>query len=156
MCVLSRVQFFATPQTAVRQAHLSMGSPRLEYCNGFPTVGDPPHPGVKPKNPTLQGDSLPLSRLGSPGEPHFMARTAQSCPARTQAHRPNQEVNERSPPVLPGSGAHRRPPVVSVPLVRLTPASWAKQVKLIHARLPGPGAARAEWALCEKAGILLV
>ena len=33
---LSRVQLFATPWTAARQAPLSMGFPRQEYCDGVP------------------------------------------------------------------------------------------------------------------------
>ena len=36
MCVLSRVQLFATPWTVTHQAPLPMGFPRQEYCNGLP------------------------------------------------------------------------------------------------------------------------
>ena len=151
VCALSRVQLFVTPRTAAHQAHLSMGSPRQEYWSGFPTLGDPPHPGIEPKSPTLQGDSLPLSHLGSPREPCFMSRTTQSCPSI-----PTRRSTRGHRPVLPGSGTCRCPLDVLAPLVRLRPASWAKQVKLIYARLSVPGAAQAEGALCEKTGILLV
>ena len=43
------------------QASLSMGFPRQEYWSGlpFPPPGDCPHPGIKPKSPALQADSLP-------------------------------------------------------------------------------------------------
>ena len=44
--------------------------PRQEYWSGlpFPSPGDRPHPGFKPRSvtPALQADSLPLSHLGSP------------------------------------------------------------------------------------------
>ena len=58
---------FATPCTVARQAPLSMGFPREEYWSGlpFPSPGDLPNPGIKPKSPVLQADSLPLSHLGS-------------------------------------------------------------------------------------------
>ena len=45
---LSRVPLFTTPQTAARQAPLSMGFPRQEHWSGlpFPPPRDLPHPGV--------------------------------------------------------------------------------------------------------------
>ena len=53
----------ASPWTVVHQAPLSMGSSRQEYWTGlpFPTPGDLPDPGIEPKSPVLQVDSLPLS-----------------------------------------------------------------------------------------------
>ena len=44
-----------------------MGFPRQEYWSGlpFPSPGDLPKPGIKPRSPAWQVDSLPLS-LGSP------------------------------------------------------------------------------------------
>ena len=61
----TQVPPFVTPGTI---AHLSMGFFRQEYCRGllFPTPGDLPDPGIKPKSPALQPDSLSLSHLGSP------------------------------------------------------------------------------------------
>ena len=58
--VLSHVQFFATPWTVARQAPLSVESSRQEHWNGlpFPSLGDPPNPGVEPVSPeslTLAG-----------------------------------------------------------------------------------------------------
>ena len=43
------------------QAHLSMGFPRQGYWVGlpFPSSGDLPDPGIKPRSPALQADSLP-------------------------------------------------------------------------------------------------
>ena len=50
---LSRVQFFATPWTAARQAPWSMGFPRQEYWSGLPCPppGDLPDPGIEPMSP---------------------------------------------------------------------------------------------------------
>ena len=106
---LSRVQLFATPWTAARQAPLSvtnswsllklmsiesvmpsnhlilcrplllspsifpsirvplsMGLPRQEYWSGLPCPPprDLPNPGIKPRSPTLQADSLPSEPSG--------------------------------------------------------------------------------------------
>ena len=46
---------------AAHQAPLSMGFPRQEYRSGFsfPSLGDLPHPGIEPKFPALQVNSLP-------------------------------------------------------------------------------------------------
>ena len=43
------------------QAPLSMGFSRKEYWSGlpFPSAGDLPDPGLEPRSPTLQADSLP-------------------------------------------------------------------------------------------------
>ena len=43
-----------------------MRFPRQEYWNGlpFPPLGDLPDPGVKPRSPVLQADSLPLEPPG--------------------------------------------------------------------------------------------
>ena len=42
-------------------APLSMGFPSQEYWSGlpFPSPGDLPDPGFKPRSPALQADSLP-------------------------------------------------------------------------------------------------
>ena len=55
-----------TPQTAVRQAPLSMGFSRQEYWSGlpFPSLGDLPFPEIEPESNALQVDSLPS---GPPG-----------------------------------------------------------------------------------------
>ena len=46
---------FETPWTVALQAPLSMGFPRQEYWSGlpFPSPGDLPDPGIKPKSPAL-------------------------------------------------------------------------------------------------------
>ena len=60
--VVSCIQLFVTPWTVTtRRAPLSMGLSRQEYCSGLPCPppGDLPHPGIQPRSPTLQADSLP-------------------------------------------------------------------------------------------------
>ena len=61
LCVLSHVQLFATPWTVACQAPLSMEFSRQEYWSGLsiPFSRDLPHPGIKPRYPALQADSLP-------------------------------------------------------------------------------------------------
>ena len=41
---------------------------RPEYCSGksFPSPGDLPNPGIKPRSPVLQGDTLPVEPQGKP------------------------------------------------------------------------------------------
>ena len=57
---LSCVRLLATPWTVAYQAPLSMGFSRQEYWSGlpFPSPGDLPDPGIEPRFPALQGDSL--------------------------------------------------------------------------------------------------
>ena len=57
-----------TPWMVACQAPLAMKFSRREYCSGlsFPSPGDLPDPGVEPRYPTLQADSLPLEPLGKP------------------------------------------------------------------------------------------
>ena len=57
---LSCVRLFATPWTAAHQAPPSVGFFRQEYWNGlpFPSPGDLPDPGIKPRSPALQADAL--------------------------------------------------------------------------------------------------
>ena len=54
MCILSRVQPFATLWTVALQAPLSVGFSRQEYWSGlpFPTLGDLPNPGIEPTSQT--------------------------------------------------------------------------------------------------------
>ena len=61
---LSRVQLFATPWTTQ-----SMKFSRPEYWSGepFPSPGDLPNPGIEPRSPELQADSLPAKPPGFPG-----------------------------------------------------------------------------------------
>ena len=57
-----------TPWTVAYQAPPSMGFSRQEYWSGlpFPSPGDLPDPGIKPRSPTLQfqADTLPSEPPG--------------------------------------------------------------------------------------------
>ena len=57
---LSRVRLFATLWTVAYQAPPSMGFSGQEYWSGlpFPSPGDLPNPGIKPRSPALQTDAL--------------------------------------------------------------------------------------------------
>ena len=58
----------ATPWTVACQVLLSMGFSRQEYWSGlpFPSPGDLPDPGIEPRSPALQADSLPTELRGKP------------------------------------------------------------------------------------------
>ena len=64
-------QLFATPWTVAHQAPLSMGFSRQEYWSGlpFPSPGDLPDPGIEPRSPALQADSLTSEPPGKPRLP---------------------------------------------------------------------------------------
>ena len=72
----SRVQLFGTPWTVACQAPVSMGFFRQEYGSGlpFPFPGNLPNPGIKPRSPALQADSLqsePPGKFISPRSPAY-------------------------------------------------------------------------------------
>ena len=69
-CVLFHDQLFADLWTVAHQALLSIGFSRQEYWSGLPfaSPGDLRDPGIEPRSPALQADSLPLHHyLVSPG-----------------------------------------------------------------------------------------
>ena len=75
MCVsrFSPAQLCATPWTVAYQALLSVGFSRQEYWRGllFPSPGNLPNPGIKPRSPALQADSFlsePLESIYNPPE----------------------------------------------------------------------------------------
>ena len=57
-----------TPWTVACQAPLSMGFSRQEYWSGlsFPSPGDLPDPGIKPRSPASKADSLLTELRGKP------------------------------------------------------------------------------------------
>ena len=57
-----------TPWTVAHQFPLSVEFSRQEYCGGllFPSPGNLPDPGIKPRSPALQADSLPSEPSGKP------------------------------------------------------------------------------------------
>ena len=66
--VLKSCPTLATPWTVACQTPLSIGFSRQEYWSGlpFPSPGDLPNPGIEPRFPTLQADSLPTELQGKP------------------------------------------------------------------------------------------
>ena len=66
--LLSCVRLFASPWTVAHQAPPSMGFSSQEYWSGlpFPSPGNLPDPGIKPRSPALQMDSLPADPQGKP------------------------------------------------------------------------------------------
>ena len=65
---------FVTPWTVAHQVPLSMGFPTQEYLSGlpFPSPGDLPNPGIEPKSPELQTDSLLIELCGKPSFKTFI------------------------------------------------------------------------------------
>ena len=87
---LSRVWLFATLWTIAYQAPLSKGFSRPEYWSGLPCPppGDLPNPGIEPRSPTLQADSLPA-------EPQWKPKNTGSL-SLLQWMFPIQELNQVS------------------------------------------------------------
>ena len=92
----SRVQLFVTLWTVAHQAPLSMGFSRHEYWSGLPCPpsGDLPKPGIEPRSPTLQADSLPSE---PPGNPKVAYKTAIRLPRKnrnigTESNRTSRNV----------------------------------------------------------------
>ena len=65
---LSCVRLFATPWIIARQVSLSLEFSWQEYWSGlpFPSPGDLPNPGIEPRSPVLQVDSLLTELWGKP------------------------------------------------------------------------------------------
>ena len=59
-----------TPWTVASQAPLSMEFSRQEYWSGLPfsSPGDLPNPGIEPRLPALQAESLPSEPPGKPNK----------------------------------------------------------------------------------------
>ena len=62
--VASLCSTLGTPWTVACQAPLSMRFPQQNYWSElpFPSPGDLSDPGIEPRSPALQEDSLPLAR----------------------------------------------------------------------------------------------
>ena len=66
-CLIAKLcSTLVTPCTVACQAPLSMRFSRQEYWSGlpFPSPGDLPNPGIEPRSPALQADSLPTELWG--------------------------------------------------------------------------------------------
>ena len=62
--------------TVAHQAPLSIGFSRQDYWSGLPCPpeGDLPDPGIEPRSPALQVDSLPCEPPGKPLVPTKLTR----------------------------------------------------------------------------------
>ena len=62
------ITLFVMPRTVAHQAPLSMGFSRQEYWSElpFPSPEDLPDPGIEPRSPALQADSLLTDPQGKP------------------------------------------------------------------------------------------
>ena len=67
-CESESVSHSVVSDSATLPAPLSMGFSRQEYWSVLPCPppGDLPNPGIEPRSPALQADSLPLCHLGYP------------------------------------------------------------------------------------------
>ena len=79
-------QLFVIPRTTARQGPLSMEFSRQEYWSGLPlpSPGDLPNPGIKPRSPALQADSLRSEPSGKPSS--IFHSTSISCGYCGQDH----------------------------------------------------------------------
>ena len=113
-CTLySLVRLSATPRTVSCRAPLLMEFSRQGYWSGlsFPPPGDLPNPGIEPRSPALQANSLPSEPPGKPlimiWYKHVILYTvcvylvAQSCPALCN-------LMDCSPPALLNMGFPRQ------------------------------------------------
>ena len=68
VCLLLSCVWPGDPMTVAHQFPLSMEFSRQEYWSElpFPSPGDLPNPGIKPRSLTLQADSLPAELQGKP------------------------------------------------------------------------------------------
>ena len=71
MKLFSRVRLFVTPWTVAHQAPLSVEFSRQEYWARlpFPSPGDLPNPGIKPRSPALRAGALPSEPPGNHDQP---------------------------------------------------------------------------------------
>ena len=93
MCaVLSRsvLSDFVTPWTVTARLLCPWGFSRQEYWSGLPCLppGDLPNPGIEPRSPTVQTDSLPAEPEGKP------KNTGVGSLSLLQGNFPTQELNQ--------------------------------------------------------------
>ena len=88
--LLSCVTLFVTPWTVGHQAPLSMGFSSKEYWSGLPCPppGNLANPGIKPRCPALQADSVPAE------PPANLKNSGVGSLSLLQGIFPNQELNQ--------------------------------------------------------------
>ena len=77
-----------------------MGFSRQEYWSRLscPPPGDLPHPGIEPRSPTLQADSLPLSHQGSPRGHRQVSKGQDQSVTQVVASHPNSATQRQRQP----------------------------------------------------------
>ena len=91
-----------------------MESSRPEYWSGrpFPPPGDLPNPGIEPRSPALQADSLPAEPQGKP------KNTGVGSLSLLQGIFPTQELNPVSP-ALQADSLPTEPDIVEFPVMNV-------------------------------------
>ena len=84
-CKTLVTQSCLTPWTVAGQGPLSIGFSSQEYWSGlpFPSLGDLPHPGIKPRSSASQADSWPSEPSGKP-HPYYNQYTLQVTRLRNE------------------------------------------------------------------------
>ena len=126
---LSRVQLFVTPRSMQ-----SMEFSRQENWSGlpFPYPGDLSNPGIKPKSPTLQVDSLPAEPQGKP------KNTAVGSLPLLQQIFPTQELNLgllHCRQIL-YQLTYQGSPLFHIPLLKFTNCCFLFFLIFIHLKVP--------------------
>ena len=100
---LSGVRLFATLWTIVHQAPQSMEFSRQEYWSGlpFPSPGDLPDPGIEPRSPALQADTLtsepPATGRGTGPSESRIGDLASMCKKKKEERTVSFQREERAP-----------------------------------------------------------
>ena len=92
---------FTSPWTVAHQAPPSMGFSRQEYWSGlpFPSSEDLPDPGIKPRSPALQADSLVVKNLPAKAKDVGDVRDEGSLPGFLKS--PQRKAWQPTPIFLP-------------------------------------------------------
>ena len=93
------LKLFATPWTVALQAPLSMGFSRQEHWSGLPFLppGDLPNPGIKPRSPALQANSLPSEPPRKPRLEHSPPQWFTFCPWLFLSYKAELSPSDRDP-----------------------------------------------------------
>ena len=91
MLVTQSCSALCSPVDIAHQSPLSTGSSRQEYWSGlpFPSPGDLPDQGIKPRSPALEADFLPSEPPGKPRLPTDFCKKLRFYPScGAQCHQP--------------------------------------------------------------------